>query len=133
MFERFRDRPPFARWKPEILRNYCEFGLLPNGDQFVLACPPAVEASIYHTSKEPGANIYPEIAMVRQPVVVMRAANTRPPGVFNLAASPTAVDLASRFTHGQDVVLQDATHYIAMENPERVAEEISRLAGLAIN
>lgn len=126
MFERFRNRPPFAHWRPEILMDYCKFGLLPSGNQFVLACPPAVEASIYHTSKESGANIYPEIAMVRQPVVVMRAATVRPPGVFNLAASPTAVDLASKFAHGRDLVLQDASHYIAMENPERVAEEIVR-------
>jgi len=128
MFERFHARMPFMRWRPEILRDYCNYALLPNGDGFVLACPPQVEASIYENSKEPGSNIYPEIAMVKQPVTVMRAGKTREPGVFNLAASPTAPDLTTRFADGREVVLEDATHFIAMEEPERVADEIRTLA-----
>ena len=54
MFERFKDRLPFARWRPEILRDYCDYGVLPRDGQFVLACPPAVEASIYENSKDAG-------------------------------------------------------------------------------
>jgi hypothetical protein len=38
------------------------------------------------------------------------------------------VDLASRFAHGRDVLLPEATHFIPMEVPERVAEEIGKLA-----
>jgi pimeloyl-ACP methyl ester carboxylesterase len=129
MFERFKSRPPFAGWRPEILRDYCEYGLLPKDGKFVLACPPAVEASVYGESKTQASNIYAEVAKVSVPVVVMRAERERQPGVFELGASPTAPDLASRFANGQDVVLQGATHYIAMESPERVAEEIERLAG----
>src|SRR5215831_418525 len=45
MYERFRNRPPFATWQPEVLRDYCEFGVLPRGEEFVLACPPPVEAA----------------------------------------------------------------------------------------
>ena len=129
MFERFKARPPFARWRPEILRDYCDFGVLPCDGEFVLACPPAVEASIYQNSKEPGSNVYPEIALLRQRVVVMRAGRERQPGVVDLAASPTATDLASRFAHGRDVLLPEASHYIAMEEPEMVADEIRKLAG----
>ena len=128
MFERFKARPPFARWRPEILRDYCNFGVLPRDGEFVLACPPAVEASIYQNSKEPGSNVYPEIALLRQRVVVMRAGRERQPGVVDLAASPTATDLASRFAHGRDVLLPEASHYIAMEEPEMVADEIRKLA-----
>ena len=128
MFERFKARPPFAGWRPEILRDYCEYGVLSRDGKFVLACPPKVEASIYLNSKEAASNIYAEVGMVRHPVVVMRAGRERRPGVFDLSASPTAPDLASRFANGQDVVLEGATHYIAMEAPERVAEEIGKLA-----
>jgi pimeloyl-ACP methyl ester carboxylesterase len=128
MYERFHARMPFVRWKPEILRDYCNYGVLPNGDGFVLACPPRVEASIYENSKEPGANIYPVIAMVRQPVTVMRAARTRDPRVFDLSASPTSPELAAHFADGREVVLEGASHYIAMEEPERVAAEIRSLA-----
>jgi len=127
MFERFRDRMPFQRWRPEILRDYCDYGLLPNGDGFVLACPPEVEASIYENSKDPGADIYPEIAAVRHPVTVMRAANTRQRDLFDLSASPTAPDLGAQFAKGRQVVLADATHFISMEQPDLVAEEIRRL------
>src|ERR1051325_2009778 len=58
MFERFHDRSPFANWRPEVLRDYCEFGLLPDGDGYVLACPPAVEAAIYADSNAAASNLY---------------------------------------------------------------------------
>jgi pimeloyl-ACP methyl ester carboxylesterase len=128
MFERFKARPPFVRWQPEILRDYCNFCVLPRDGQFVLACPPEVEASIYLNSREAASNIYADVARVLQPVVVMRAGRERKHGIFDLAASPTAVDLASKFTAGRDVVLPDATHFIPMEEPEMVAEAIGKLA-----
>ena len=137
MFDHFRNRPPFARWQPGILRDYCDYGLLPNGSTlgdslgdsqgYVLACPPPIEASIYWNSKTPDANIYPDIATIRQPAVVMRAGTVRTPGVFDLAASPTAVDLASKFARGRDMVLPGCSHYIAMERPDLVVEEIRQL------
>jgi lipase len=128
MFERFQARLPFSRWRPEILRDYCDYGVLPRDGEFVLACPPAVEASIYRNSREPGANIHAEIAQIQHPVVVMRAGRERQPGIFDLAASPTAPDLARRFAHGREIVLPDASHFIAMEEPEKVADEIRKLA-----
>ncbi len=97
MFQRFKDRLPFSRWRPEILRDYCDYGVLPEGGHFVLACPPPIEASIYETSRLPESDVYPEIAQITRPVVVMRAARTRRADVFELAASPTAPDLASHF------------------------------------
>jgi pimeloyl-ACP methyl ester carboxylesterase len=128
MFERFKDRLPFSRWRPEILRDYCDYGVLPRDGQYVLACPPAVEASIYQNSKEPGSNIYAEVAQVQQPVLVIRAATVRKTEVFDLAASPTAPDLASRFAQGSEIVLPDASHFIAMEEPDLVADEVRKLA-----
>jgi pimeloyl-ACP methyl ester carboxylesterase len=88
-----------------------------------------VELSIYLNSREPASNIYAEVAQLPHPVVVMRAGRERQHKVFDLAASPTAVDLASRFAHGRDVLLPEATHFIPMEVPERVAEAIGKLAG----
>ncbi len=127
MFERFRDRPPFALWKPEILRDYCEFGLLPEGGRFVLACPPRVEASIYEQSNAPEANLYGAIPAIGQPVVVMRAGRGWKAGAFDLSASPTAPDLAARFPCGRDVLLGGRDHYIPMECPEAVAAEVAAL------
>src|SRR5262249_37737420 len=129
MFDRFKDRLPFSRWRPEILRDYCDYGILPEGDHYVLACPPPIEASIYENSRQPASNIYPEVEQVRQPVVVMRAGRTRRADVFELAASPTSPDLASHFSNAREVVLEGASHFIAMESPDLVAAEIERVAG----
>jgi len=128
MMERFRTRSPFAAWKPEILCAYCQFGLLPQGGQFVLACPPAVEASIYAESNAPESNIYSEISTIAQPVTVMRGGIARRPGAIDLSASPTAPDLAAKFRHGRDVPLPGQGHFIPMEVPERVVEEVEKLA-----
>jgi len=127
MFERFRGRAPFESWRPEILHDYCEYGLLPDGDELVLACPPDVEASIYEHSREPASNLHPILGSVTVPVTVMRAGVPMVPGTFNLAASPTASDLASEFPHGRDVLLTGRNHFIPMEAPELVADEIRRV------
>jgi pimeloyl-ACP methyl ester carboxylesterase len=127
MFERFRNRPPFARWRPEIVHDYCRFGLLPSEDGLVLACPPAFEASIYAESTATDANLYPVIAGIRAPVTVMRAGMERGPGPLDLSASPTAPDLAARFANGRDILLPGRSHYIPMEDPDVVAAEIRRL------
>jgi lipase len=127
MIERYSGRLPFSRWHPQVLRDYCQFGILPHGNEFVLACPPDIEASIYHESKVLGSNIYPEIARIAQPVTVIRAGRARRPGVFDLSTSPTAENLASHFADGRDKIFEDCTHYIPQEQPARVAEEIALL------
>lgn len=129
MIERFRDRAPFVTWLPEILRDYCQYGLLPNGDHLALACPPAAEASIYEESIAPASNIYAEVAQAAAPVTILRAGIARKPGQLDLAASPTAADLATHFARGRDVVLEGASHFIPMEVPGRVIEEVRTMIG----
>ncbi len=126
MFERFKNRPPFQAWDPAVLWDYCRFGVLPSGDGagLVLACPPAIEASIYanHPAKE--SDIYEEILSIRIPVRVVRSS-----GEFsgsNFQASPTTPDLASFFGHGQDMPLSGVSHFIPMELPELTVKLIAR-------
>jgi pimeloyl-ACP methyl ester carboxylesterase len=131
MYERFRNRPPFATWQPEVLRDYCEFGVLPRGEEFVLACPPHVEASIYAASNAPESDIYPLIPGIAQPVTVLRSSRPWSLDAFDLAASPTAPDLASKFPRGRDLLLEGSNHYIPMESPELVAREIADMRAAA--
>ena len=128
MFERFRNRPPFVHWRPEVLRDYCEFGVLPQGGEYVLACPPQVEAAIYAASNEAESNLYPVIAKIQQPVTVVRGGFPWNLDFFDLNASPTATGLAARFPKGRDVLLEGRNHYIPMETPELVAGEVATLA-----
>jgi pimeloyl-ACP methyl ester carboxylesterase len=125
MFQRFRPRLPFAQWQEEVLRDYCEWGLLPDGGRFVLACPPAVEASIYAASNAAGANPYAQLAAVEQPVTVLRGGIPWDLEKFDLSASPTAPDAARAFPRGRDVRLEGRSHYIPMESPELVASELA--------
>ncbi len=131
MFARFKDRPPFDRWDPATLRDYCDHGLTPapDGDGFVLACPPAIEAAIYAGTRDPATDIHAEIARVAAPVRVVRAARPQPPGAFDMAASFTAPDLAQRFRRGEDVHLPQCSHLLATEAPALVAEHVRALAG----
>jgi len=124
MIARFASRPPFAAWHPDVLRDYCRFGLLPEGPGYTLACPPQAEASIYAGSNAPEADLYPAIPGIRCPVTVLRADAKGAPGVFDLSASPTWPHLASRFSSGRDRLLTGRNHYIPMESPEFVAAEI---------
>jgi pimeloyl-ACP methyl ester carboxylesterase len=127
MFERFADRDPFRRWDSAVLRDYCEYGLVPvpDGDGLVLACPPEIEASIYENSTESDANIYPEIARVAAPVHVIRAARRRSGGeVMDMMGSPTAPNLASRFRQARDTTVE-YSHFIPMEAPAWIADQIA--------
>jgi lipase len=125
MFDSFRGRPPFDRWVPEILHDYCGFGLLPDEDAFVLACPPEVEASIYECSKEEETRLYGRVGSVAIPVIVLRAGYSSDLPFSN---SPTDPKLASRFQDGEDLLLPELTHFIPMEAPGVVADSIRRAA-----
>ena len=124
MFESLRGRPPFDRWNPDVLRDYCDFGLLPEGRHFGLACPPNIEASIYECSKEPETRLQPALASVSAPVTVLRAGYA---GDLPFSRSPTDPQLAAYFPNSRDVLLAERTHLIPMEAPEVVADQIRSL------
>jgi lipase len=126
MWESFRGRPPFNRWQPAVLRDYCDYGLLPEGGEYLLACPPDREASVYECSREAEANLHPVFPSIRQPVTVLRAGAGASP-LFNDDPSPTDAHLAAHFPRGRDVLLPELSHYIPMEDPQLVAEQIVAL------
>ncbi|MBX7214116.1 MAG: alpha/beta hydrolase [Thermoflexales bacterium] len=129
MFERFVSRLPFNRWRPEVLRDYCEAALEADPDGGLrLACSPETEARIYATGSlaENGA-VYDDVAALDLPVRVVRCAMTR--GTADPArimlTSPTAPGLAADFRHAEDIVLEDTSHFIPMEVPGKVAALIA--------
>jgi lipase len=133
MLDRFSARPPFDRWDAQVLRDYCEYGLLPAPEGgFVLACPPQIEGSIYEQSQAREANIYPEIARVKIQVTILRAPGRFIPGPnADMNGSPTPPDLASKFANAQDIPVE-YSHLIPMEAPEFVADQILRILGTGV-
>lgn len=131
MIDAFANRPPYAHWRRAVLEDYCRHGLLPaaDGQGFVLACPPAIEASIYTGSA--GANILALVGKVNVPVAVLRA-KPREPGPRDRAdfsASPTWEKLAGLIPRGLDVPLYHLSHFIPMEQPDLVARYIRDYMG----
>lgn len=125
MFARFEDRMPFAAWDRGVLEDYCRHGVLPDpdGDGWVLACPPRIEASIYMGSSE--RDIHEQVEQVQLPVTVVRAKERAPDQEgMDFSTSPTWPRLASRFPAGRDVHLPDHSHFIPMEDPALAAELI---------
>jgi pimeloyl-ACP methyl ester carboxylesterase len=124
MFERFRPRLPFSAWPEDFVRTYCEYALLPDGDGFVLACSPEVEASIYRQSNAKETDIGPLLSSIKCPATILRAGKTWQPGIFDPSASPTSPDAAERFGNGHEVLLPDHNHFIPMEAPDVLVREI---------
>jgi lipase len=129
MFERFKGRPPFVAWDPAVLRDYCDDGLIRVGDGYVLACPPEIEASIYEASGLDDANLHGILGGIDVPVTVIRSASPmrRDGATMDMAASPTAPDLARDFRHGKDVKTP-YSHFIPMEAPAFIAGRITETA-----
>jgi len=126
MFDRFEDRPPFAAWDRGVLRDYCEHGLVPDGDTFLLACPPAIEASIYENSPAPASNIYAELDTIGIPVKVVRSVKRVDPSDV-MGRSPTAPELASSFQRGTDLPVAEFSHFIPMEGPGFTADLVQEM------
>jgi lipase len=124
MVERFSTRAPFSTWKPEILRDYCQFGLLPDGDEFVLACPPEIEASIYERSNWPDADISAELSTIQIATTIMRSEKLMTREKFDLSASATDPNLASRIPNARDIYLPECSHFIPMEEPKLIIEAL---------
>ncbi len=103
MIDRFRERPPYAAFHPEVLQDYGTHGLrpAPDGDGFVLACPPATEASIYRTSRT-NPDILVATRAVACPVEIVRAKEPPPDrSLMDFSSSPTWPQLVSQFPRRQ--------------------------------
>ena len=125
MFERFENRMPFAAWDRNVLEDYCRYGVLPDpdGDGWVLACPPSIEASIYMGSSE--RDIHEQVEQVQVPVTVVRARERAPDQEgMDFSTSPTWPRLADCFPAGRDVHLPEHSHFIPMEDPALAADFI---------
>jgi len=124
MYQRFRDRAPFAKWQDQILRDYCEHALreVPGESALQLACDPLHEASIYLSQKGNEA-IHDLLPQLTLPVTVLRAPPD-PDNFTNLAASPTWPGLAGALPNATEIYLAERSHFIPMEDPDLVAQLI---------
>ena len=124
MHERFRDRSPFDTWDDAVLRDYCDYALLPADEDGLrrLACDPLHEAGIY-LNQRGNESIYKELPKLVMPITLLRAPpseDARPGGTF----SPTWAGLASVLPNCRETYLPDHNHFIPMQDPALVARHI---------
>lgn len=117
----FASRPPYAHWQLAVLADYCRFGLLPaaNGDGWDLACPPALEASVYQNALRTNPHYWLERLTV--PASVIRARTGERAGNLDFSVSPTWPGLGSAIGAVRDEQWTDQSHFIPMEAPGRLA------------
>ena len=124
MYKRFIDREPFNTWQSEVLRDYCDYALLPENDEGYreLACDPINEASVY-TSQAMSDAVHGDIPRIKTPTTLLRA-RYGGPSITDLAASPTWPGLARAITDCREFYYPDLNHFIPMQDPAMVAGHI---------
>jgi pimeloyl-ACP methyl ester carboxylesterase len=126
MRDLYQHRKPYSLWQPAVIDDYCRYGVMPKADGtgVELACPPAIEASIYMAAG--GTDIHDNVRKVAVPVTVMRAQQRKegPRDHTDFSASPTWERLAQEFQQGRDVFLPGLTHFMPMQDPALVAAYI---------
>ena len=124
MYQRFRSRPPFDRWKDQVLRDYCDYALreVPDESAYQLACDPLQEAAIY-LNQRGNEVIYQLLPELQLPVTLLRARPADDPGL-DFAASPTWPGLVNELPHAREFYFPGMSHFIPMEEPELVARII---------
>ena len=129
MITHFAARPPYASWRPDVLADYCRFGLVKaaDGEGLELACPPQLEASAYMGSA--GNNPHAMLDQVHCPVTVLRARNGERGSTIDFSISPTWPELASALPNAVDLHWSDLSHFIPMEAPDRLAGLIIKTMG----
>ncbi|WP_025898959.1 alpha/beta hydrolase [Sneathiella glossodoripedis] len=128
MRDRYKDRIPYSLWQPEVMEDYCKYGVKPvlgresdTDREVTLCCHPETETSIYmaHHSRDLSANLK-EIVI---PTKVLRGEvkELRQGDKIDFLASPTWPELASQFPNGTDCYLPELTHFIPMQDPQLTA------------
>lgn len=128
MRARFADRLPYANWDPRVLADYCTHGLLPaaDGEGFELACPPALEASVYQNALR--TNPHAWLAGIAAPATLIRAPAGERSGALDFSLSPTWLGLGAAIGAQADELWEGNSHFIPMESPARVADLLTALA-----
>ncbi|WP_374524463.1 alpha/beta fold hydrolase [Sphingopyxis sp.] len=125
MRARFADRVPYSRWDPAILDDYCTYGLLPSaaGEGYELACPPALEASMYQNALRTDPHAW--LGGLAAPVTLIRAPQGARGDAMDFSQSPTWTGLGLALGAVRDELWAEHSHFIPMEAPARVADLIT--------
>jgi pimeloyl-ACP methyl ester carboxylesterase len=122
-FEAYRDRGIFSAWPREVLEDYLRGGLLENGnDTLRLTCSPEWEAEIFRETPSGLARLAGAITC---PVTILHGT------VGSTASASQLAKLVSLKPDATVMAVEGAGHFLPIERPETVREEIGRMAAAA--
>lgn len=129
MATHFAARPPYALWQPAVLADYCRYGLLPasDGEGWELACPPALEASVYQSALRTDPHAW--LGAISVPASVIRGRTGERAGALDFSVSPTWPGLGAKLGAVRDEQWAELSHFIPMEDPARVAALLTAISG----
>lgn len=114
MYRNFENKPPYATWRRDMLRDYCEFGTRQDVDgKRVLKCAPEIEAQFYNTARD-----FDGLSMILRcnvPMLVLFGEKSDSPGIMFKDR------IAAGGSHRRVDVMPGTGHFIPMEQPEEVA------------
>ena len=119
----YRGRGAFKSWPENVISDYLRGGLAStgNGTEMQLTCAPAWEASTFRNSSAGFSRL---ARQVRCPLTLIYA-----------ESGTTSESEARRVAHGHGnvrlVKVPGATHFLPMERPDIVREEIERMARMS--
>jgi pimeloyl-ACP methyl ester carboxylesterase len=113
-------RGAFRTWPEEFLVAYLKGGLIPtgSGEEVRLACAPSWEAQTFRSTPIGAVSL---ARRIRCPVTLLYAEHSTPPESECRA-------FARRHGHTRLIKVPGTTHFLPMERPDLVREEIERLA-----
>jgi pimeloyl-ACP methyl ester carboxylesterase len=119
-FNAYRARGIFASWPDDVVADYLRGGLIEVGDgSLSLACAPEWEAAIFRGAPH---NTAPLVAHVACPITIVV-------GTRDSSSSQQQLDVIRTVRpHTHIVTVDGASHFLPMERPEIVREELLRLA-----
>jgi pimeloyl-ACP methyl ester carboxylesterase len=119
----YRGRSIFAAWPDEVLDDYLAGGLIDDDDgELRLACSPRWEAEIFREPPHGIARIADEVSC---PISILR-------GTIASTATDDAIEqILHARPHTQVTTIEGANHFLPMEDPVLVREEIRRAAAAA--
>ena len=118
-YSAYRGRGAFKTWPEETLRDFLQGGLRPtgNGTERELCCAPAFEAASFRNAPPGIARL---AALVRCPLTLIHGERG--------TAQPGEVARVKRLKRDARIVkVPGATHFLPMERPDVVRDEIERM------
>jgi pimeloyl-ACP methyl ester carboxylesterase len=117
--ENWRGKGAFANWSEEMLADFAEDGLRPDGGEFVLACAPEWEASSYTAQGQDGLSMLLKVA---HPTIALKAEHRSTCRIEaddpRIAANPNLI-----LTE-----VEGTSHFLPMERPDLVREALTAAA-----